>query len=49
MPTQNLSTRGKKITEWLKNENVKNHSVMDWVESAKQVYNPGDRPWKGEA
>ena len=49
MPTQNRSTRSKKITEWLKNESVENHTVMDWVESTKWVYNPGDRPRKGEA
>ena len=30
MPTQNRSAQGKKITEWLKNESVANHSGLGW-------------------
>ena len=37
MPTQNRSARGKKITEWSKNESVANHSAMGWAESTKWV------------
>ena len=35
MPTQGRSARGKKITEWSKNESVANHSAMGWAESVK--------------
>ena len=35
MPIQNRSARGKKMTEWLKNESVANHSAMAWAESKK--------------
>ena len=48
MPTQNRSACGKKITEWLKNESVANHSAMGWVESTKWVQKPSDSPQKGE-
>ena len=37
MATQNRSARGKKITEWLKNESVVNHSAIGWTESTKWV------------
>ena len=35
MPTQIRSARGEKITEWLKNESVANHSAMGLAESTK--------------
>ena len=35
MLTQNRCARGKKITEWLKNESVANHSAMGWAKSYK--------------
>ena len=48
MPTKNRSARTQKITEWLKNESVANHSAMGWAESTKWIQKPGDSPRKGE-
>ena len=40
MPTQGRSARGKKITEWLINEIVANHSAMGWSKSINGYKNP---------